>query len=213
MMEDKGVQDLCRQIAEDSKAQAAEIIRKAEEKVSARLNEARAAAARAAGEIVSGAERDAERDMKRAVSKAQLEARKAGLLGREALIAEVVKQVGERISRLRNTPGYADILKRLILDGAANLGERDVELVVAEEDRAMLTPDFMRQVGDELERRGIGGADLALSKDAIRETGVVVRSRTGKVEIRNTLESRIVRMNTELRLLISKEIFGDAERD
>ncbi len=210
-MEDKGVQELCRQIAEDSKAQAAEVLRKTEEKTSSRLNEAREAASRAAGEILQGAERDAGRDMKRAVSKAQLEARKIELLGREALITEVVKQVSARISKLRNTPEYADILKRLAIDGATHLGEQEVELMVAEEDRGILTPAFMRQISDELVRKGITGASLTLSKDTIRETGVVVKSRTGKVEIRNTLEGRINRMSRELRLLISKEIFGDGK--
>lgn len=212
-MEDKGVQELCRQIAEDSKAQAGEISRKAKEKASARLNEAREEAARASSEILEGAERDAERDMKRAISKAQLESRKIELLGNEALITEVVKRVVERISKLRGTPGYADILKSLILEGAAHLGEKDVELLVAKEDRTILTPAFIRQIGDELARRGIAGVSLTLSEGTIRETGVVVRSKTGKVEIRNTLEGRIARMIRELRALISKEIFGEAEKD
>lgn len=208
-MEEKGVQELCRQIAADSSAQAADVLRKAEEKVSARLKEAREAATRAAAETLAGAERDAERDMKRAVSKAQLDARKTGLLGSEALITEVVKRVGARISKLRNAPEYAGVLKRLILDGVTHLGEKEVDLMVAEEDRGLLTPAFMRQIGDELARRGIAGPGLALSKETIRETGVVVRSRTGKVEIRNTLEGRIGRMSRELRALIAREIFGE----
>jgi len=208
-MEDKGVQELCRKIAEDSRNQAEEILRKTEDKVSARLNEAREAAARAAAEILESADRDAEREVKRAVSKAQLESRKVELLGREALIAEVVRQVGARISKLRKEPVYADVLKRLILDGVMHLGEKDVELLVAKEDRKILTPAFMRQIGDELAQRGISEINLVISADTISETGVVVRARTGRVEIRNTLEAKINRLNRELRLLISKELFGE----
>ncbi len=207
-MEDKGTEELCRKIAEDSRNQAAEILRRAEEKVSARLSEARQGAAGAAKEILGQADRDAELDLKRVMSKAQLESRKLEFLGRETLIADVLRQVGARIATLRSDPGYPDILKRLILDGVTNIGEKEVELIVAREDRGIFTKAFMRQLADELAQRGVAGVSLSLSEDTIGENGAVVRSRTGKIEIRNTLEGRIRRMNRELRLLIAKEIFG-----
>jgi len=207
-MEDKGTQELCQKIAEDSRNQAAEILRRAEEKVSARLSGARQEAARAEGEILGQADRDAARDVKRVISKAQLESRKLELLGRETPITEVVRQVSARIAKLRSEPGYSDILKRLIIDGVTHIGEKEVELLVAQEDRGTLTKAFMRQLADELAQRGAAGVSLSLSEDTIRETGVVVRSRTGKIEIHNTLEGRIRRMHRDLRLLIAKEIFG-----
>jgi len=210
-MEDKGARELCHKIAEDSRNQAAEILRRAEEKTSARLNEAREEAARASGEIPRQAERDAARDMKRAISKAQLESRKLELLGRETLIAETVRRVSARIVKLRAEQGYADILKRLIIDGVTSIGEKALELAVAEDDRGMFSKAFVRQVIDELAQRGIAGVSLSLSGDAIQGTGVVIRSRTGKIEIHNTLEGRISRMHRELRLLIAQEIFGKGE--
>jgi len=210
-MEDKGARELCHKIAEDSRNQAAEVLRRAEEKASARLKEAREEAARASGEILRQAERDAARDMKRAISKAQLECRKLDLLGRETLIADAVRRVSARIAKLRTEPGYADTLKRLILDGVTSIGEKALELVVAEEDREMFSKAFVRQVIDELAQRGVAGVSLSISGDAIQGTGVVIRSRTGKIEIHNTLESRISRMHRELRLLIAKEILGKGE--
>jgi vacuolar-type H+-ATPase subunit E/Vma4 len=209
-MEDTGVQELCRKIAEDSRNQAEEILRKAEEKASVRLDEARKTADRAAAEILESVKRDTELEIKRAVSKAQLESKRIELRGRETLIAEVVRQVGERIAQLRKTAGYADILKRLILDGVEHIEEKELDILVSKDERGILTPALMGRIEDELVRRGISGSKLAISEIPISETGVVVRSRTGKVEIRNTLESRIRRMNRELRQLISKEVFGYA---
>jgi vacuolar-type H+-ATPase subunit E/Vma4 len=208
MMEDKGARELCQKIAEDSRNQAAEILRRAEEKVSGRLGEAREEAARAANEIIGEAERNAARDMQRAISKAQLEARKIELQGRERLIAEVMRRVSARIAKLRAGPGYADILKRLIFDGVASIGEKELELVVAEEDRSIFSKAFVQRIVDELAQRGIAGVSLSLSTDAIRGTGIVIRSRTGKIEIHNTMEGRIGRMHRELRLLIAQEVFG-----
>ncbi|MCX6338522.1 MAG: V-type ATP synthase subunit E family protein [Candidatus Aureabacteria bacterium] len=210
-MEDKGARELCRTIAEDSRNQAAEILRRAEEKASARLGEAREAAARAAGEISRQAEMGAARDMKRAISKVQLESRKLELLGRETLITEVLRRVSARIAKLRTEPGYPDTLKHLIIDGVTNLGEKEVELLVAKEDRWMFTEAFMRRLTDELATRGIAGVSLGLSADAIMGTGVVIRARTGRIEIHNTLEGRMDRMHRELRLLVAKAIFGKGE--
>jgi vacuolar-type H+-ATPase subunit E/Vma4 len=204
--DDKGVRELCRRIGEDAGSQAAEILARAGEKVSGRLAQAARDAERSAGEVVGRAEEEASLESKRVLSRVQLESRRMELQGREALITEVVRRLREEIRTLRDRAGYRDCVKRLIVDGARQLGGKTVEILIAERDRGLVNDAFLREAADDLARAGAAGASLAVADETIEGTGAVVRS--GRVEIDNTLEGRIARASRELRLLISKVLFG-----
>ncbi|MEI6634104.1 MAG: V-type ATP synthase subunit E family protein [Chlamydiota bacterium] len=207
-MEDPGVADLCRTIAADAAAQAAETLRLAGEKVSARIAQAEEEAAREAAGALRQSEAAAALESKRILSKVQLESRKIELRGRERLIEEVMGRVRRRISGLVADPGYADLLKRLAVEGARELGEREIELLLPAGAGKRLDGDALREIADALARDGLAGASVSVSGDAAPGAGVIVRSRTGRVAVDNTLEARIGRMVRELRLLISKTLFG-----
>jgi vacuolar-type H+-ATPase subunit E/Vma4 len=207
-MEDPGVADLCRTIAGDAAAQAAETLRLAGEKVSARIARAEEEAAREAAGTLRQGEAAAALESKRILSKVQLESRKIELRGRERLIEAVMGRVRRRISGLGAEPGCAGLLKRLAVEGARELGEREIELLLPAGDAKRLDGNALREIADALAREGLAGASVSVSGDAAPGAGVIARSRTGRVAVDNTLEARIGRMGRELRLLISKTLFG-----
>ncbi len=207
-MEDHGISDLCRTIAADAAAQAAETLRAAGEKAAERLARAEADAARAAAETVEQAEAAAALESKRILSKVQVESRKIELRGRERAIEGVLEEVRRRISRLRAEPGYADLLKRLALSAARELGEREVELLLPAGDAGRLDAGALREIAGALARDGIAGASVSVSAESAPGTGVIARARDGRVEVDNTLEARMGRGAREIRLLVAKTLYG-----
>lgn len=207
-MEEQGVADLCRTIADDAAAQAAETLRLAEEKASARTRRAEEEASRAAAETLRQGEAAAALESKRILSKVQLESRKMELCGRERLIDEVMARVRRRLSGLHGEPGYPALLRRLAVEGARELGEREIELVLSPGDAKLFDADALREIGEALAREGIAGASVSVAGEATPGTGVIVRARSGRVAVDNTLEARIGRRHRELRVLISKTLFG-----
>lgn len=208
-MEEKGVNELCSTIKEDSRRQAEEILRRAEEKVSARIAQAKAEAERAARAILRQAEQGASLELKKGLSRAQLDSRKMELQGREALIGEVLQRLRENIGSLRGEPGYAELLMRLVTDAAEKLAESELEIAVAERDRPLFSDACLKKLAGKLSRAGTAGPKITLAREPVGGTGVVVRGRGGRVELDNTLEARMSRMSRELRLLISKILFEE----
>ena len=209
-MEDKGVEELRQRIVEDAGKEAAELIRKAEERVAARLAQARAEAEGSRADILRRAQEDAALVAKRTLSKVQLEARRIEMQGRETLIGEVMKRVEARVQAMRSDHGYPDLIARLIVDGAQDIGDTELEVAVSAPDKALFNDAFVRRVTGELEKAGLAGASLTLAAEEIQGTGAIVRSRSGRVEVNNTLEASMRRESRELRLIISKTLFGEA---
>ena len=117
-------------------------------------------------------------------------------------------RVRRRISGLAAEPDYADLLKRLAVEGARELGEREIELLLPAGDAKRLDENALREIADALAQEGLAGASVSVSGETAPGAGVIVRSSTGRVAVNNTLEARIGRMVRELRLLISKTLFG-----
>jgi V/A-type H+/Na+-transporting ATPase subunit E len=208
-MEEKGVDELCGKIAEDSAKEAAEILRRAEEKLASRLAEAKSEAEKAAADTLRRAQRDAAVASQRISSRLQLELRKMALQGREARISEVMLRIRKQIDALRSRNDYPELLMRLIVEGTLELGGRDVEIAVAAPDRKIVTDAFMQRLSEELRRAGIEEPSVTLSSREIKGTGAIVRARSGRVEVNNTLEGRIARKRRELRMLIAKVLFAE----
>ncbi|GAK55006.1 V-type ATP synthase subunit E [Candidatus Vecturithrix granuli] len=143
---------------------------------------------------------------KQLVAAAELEARKQKLLKQEALIAEVERQVKDRLLQIRNEARYPDILRRLIRDGLSMLDGQAFEVIVAPEDRSLITEEFLKHLGQEQK------ASVTLAEDALSEmTGVIVQRVDKRVRCDNTLQRLFERRKHELRLLIAQDLFEGME--
>ncbi len=207
-MEPQGAADLCRRIAEDAAAQAAELLRLAAEKASARIAQAEAEAARLREEAVLRGRAAAAQEETRLLAKVRLDARRNELAERERLIEEVMGRVRRRIAGLRLEPGYAGVLKRLAAEAVLELGEREAEILLPPGDRERLDGAALREIAEALAREGIADASVAVAAEPAPCVGAVARSRTGRVSVDNTLEAKIFRNGREIRLLVSKALFG-----
>jgi vacuolar-type H+-ATPase subunit E/Vma4 len=143
---------------------------------------------------------------KQLVAAAELEARKQKLLKQEALIAQVEQQVKNHLLQIRNEVRYPDILRRLIHDGLSMLDGQAFELIVAPEDRSLVTDEFLKHLSQERK------VSVTLAEETLSEmSGVIVQRVDKHVRCDHTLQRLFERRKHEMRLLIAQDLFEGME--
>lgn len=190
-------------IKEDADKEAEAILVEARKEAEAILEEARRKAEQRKRDIIAKGEKEAELLRQRIVANAKLKARKSGLDAKEELISAVFKEAEKELSRVASTREYKNILSGLIKEGVTSVGE-DAEVIGREEDEGLLQAGILRDLGKEL------GINITLSPEKIDSIGgVIVRSKSGRVEVNNTFETRMQRMQDALRSRIAKILFAE----
>ncbi len=143
---------------------------------------------------------------KQIIAAVELEARKQGLLTRERLIAEVWQQVADRLRGVRNEAPYPDLLKRLAREGISALDGNQFEIIVAPEDRQLITLEFLQELSEQT------ATTLSLSEESEPEmTGVIVRRADKRVRYDNSLQGILQRQENVVRLEIAQRLFEEHE--
>ena len=190
-------------IKEDADKEAAAILEEAKKEAAAILEEAKRKAEQRRSDIIVRGEKEAELLRQRIVANAKLKARKSGLDAKEELISAVFKEAEKELGKVASTDKYMDILRELIREGVASVGE-DAEVVGRKEDEKLLKGGLLEDLSKEL------GVKITLSPEKIESIGgVIVRSKSGKVEVNNTFETRMQRMQDTLRSEIAKILFAE----
>lgn len=129
----------------------------------------------------------------RLINEAQLKALRIRDEARQAAIAETLERVRARLAEVRDGDAYADLMRGLLRDAV-----EDLRITVGEDEDVHLQADERdeRVVSEILE-----GYDQNVSASYDLEVwgGLVVRSRDGRVTVRNTLSSRLERAWPSLR--------------
>ncbi len=143
---------------------------------------------------------------KHIVTAAEFEARKQEFLAQEKLIVEVQEQVKKRLLRIRDESLYPDLLAELIREGAAALASDGFEIIVAPEDRILVTDDLLSKLGQET------GSSLTLSEQSRPGiTGAIIQCVHKRVLCDNTLQGIFERQKSEIRSLIAQDLFEGIE--
>ena len=139
---------------------------------------------------------------KQLVAAAELDARKQHILLQERLIAEVEHKVKESLLRLRYDATYPALLARLIQEGLAELSGNEFELLVADEDRSLLTDAMLRDISTRT------GKTLRLAEPIEPAmSGVIVRQADKRAQYDNSLQAVFRRQEHEMRMLIAQNLF------
>lgn len=176
----------------EAKREAEDIIKEAEDKAEEQKRE-----------IISKGEKEAELLKQRIVANAKLKARKSGLDAKEELIKAVFEEAEKELAKIASSDNYKDILRGLIAEGVSSVGE-DAEVMVKEEDKKLLEDGILKDLEKEFKVK------ITLSPENINTIGgVIVRSKNGRVEVNNTFETRMIRMQDALRSKIAKILFTE----
>lgn len=199
---------LIQRIIEDAKKEAERIVKEAREKASERLEkmkkELREQIQSEVGEYIKKAEMESERIIKSAISESRI--RKTSLVVEEKnkLLNEIFNEAFAELKK-RVSENYEDVLKSLIVEGISTLGLSEAEILLPEDFDGNLN---VRDIEEDIREQSGKNVKLTLSADRIKNTGILIRSKDGKIALDNTFEGRLQRLKRRLILKIQRMISG-----
>ncbi len=180
-------------ILDEARAKAASLRTQAEDKAAAK-----------SVYILEEARQVAEKLIDQATAKAQLEAQMLKLQRREQALVRAFAKARLQLTTIPERPDYADIVRRLISEAATYMGDETfVVQADAATDRVLdqaLLEDLAHQLNVHLER----GPQL---EEGI---GIVLTTPDGHRRYDNTLETRLARIQDDVRTAVFHILAGDA---
>ncbi len=206
----QSIEAFCEQIRQDAKKEIDKIISRATRTAKEKLDVAQKEVERIRENILKQTEEEAENIKRRVMADVNLEIKKVRLKSREEIIDEVLARVKEKLQALRTTDAYRDVLKKLIVQGILALDENEVAVKIASEDVKLASGSLLSEVKNYLQDKYKRSVTIEFSQAPLQEgIGVCVYSKKGNIFFDNTFNARMKRMDDELRLAISREIFSE----
>ena len=199
------IEMLERAILTEARENADQIKAEAKEKVEAirMRGQERAEAERKA--ILERAQQDAERLRSQAVATAQLKARSLELARREQLLDRVFKAAKEKLPELQKQPDYNQIAAMLLREALSQLNVKKAEIRADEITQKSLKMGALDEISREL------NGEFAITGTLEEGTGVVVDAAEGKLHYDNTLETRLRRLQGDLRSSVYRVLTGEKQ--
>ncbi|KPU64043.1 ATP synthase subunit E [Thermococcus sp. EP1] len=202
----EGAKLIIEEINREAEQKIKYILEEAEHKAEEIKKEAERRAKAKADWIIRKAQTQAEMEKQRIIANAKLEVRRRKLALQEKLINEVIDSIKERLASIPEEE-YLEVLKGLIVEGIQELGEEKVVLSSNERTHSLIEEHLEEIKGIVKEKIG---KDVEISLGEPLETlgGVVIQNSTKTIRIDNTFETRMERLQSELRAKIAKILFG-----
>ena len=197
------IEMLQRAILGEARDASEQIKAEAKEKADAIRKRAQEQAEQERKAILDAATQDTERLRSQAVATAQLKARSVQLAHREQLLDRVFKMVEEKLPDIQKRPDYDQIAALLLREALVQLRVNKAEIRADKMTQGILEKKALDEISSELD----GQFTMA---DTLEEgTGIVVNAADGKLHYDNTLETRLDRLQGELRSSVYKVLTGE----
>jgi V/A-type H+/Na+-transporting ATPase subunit E len=197
------IEMLQRAILSEARDEAEQIKAEAKEKADAIRKRAQEQAEQERKAILDLANQDVERLRGQAVATGQLKARSSQLASREQLLDRVFKTVKEKLPDIQKRSDYDQIAALLLREALVQLRVNKAEIRADKLTKNILEKSALGDISKELK----GQFTMA---DALDEgMGVIVDAADGKLHYDNTLETRLDRLQGELRATVYKILNGE----
>ncbi|WP_455645048.1 V-type proton ATPase subunit E [Methanosphaera sp.] len=204
-----GADKIISNIKADAQAKSDEIISKATSQSEKILADGEIQAQNEKEEILASAKKQADMKYQQIISEAKVSSRRKELEAREELIEKAFRVASEKIEKLasENSANYVESLKTMIKDASIQVGGNQLEILVRADD-----VDNVKAMIDEVSEY--------VTKETGKETsfiigepidvigGAVVKTVDGEVEVKNTIEARMLRYRKHLRSEVAKKLFS-----
>jgi V/A-type H+-transporting ATPase subunit E len=201
--EAQDIEMLSRAILTEARDEAEQIKAEAREKAEAIRRRAQEQAEQERKAILDRAREDAERLRGQQVATAQLKARSLQLTSREQLLDRVFKTVRERLAEIQNRPDYEEIAAQLLREALVQLRVNKAQVRADKTTAHILKKGALRELSKELNGQ-------FESADELEEgTGIILDAADGKLHYDNTLETRLERLEGNLRAAVYKVLIGE----
>jgi vacuolar-type H+-ATPase subunit E/Vma4 len=193
------VERLADEILARARAEADAVGVDAQARAAETVSRARADAEAEARRRLAAAEKDAPVIVRRAMSSAEVAAQRRVLEARENLIDQALGLTWRLATALDDPAERRQSLLALVVEAVAALGGGEVTLQLNPRDHALVSPAFLAQTRDLLDRSGIPATLAVIPEPAHIAGGVVAAKAGGRVLFDNSLEARFERQRDSLR--------------
>jgi V/A-type H+-transporting ATPase subunit E len=188
-----GLEEILSSIKSDTEAQYAKIVSDAKAEASKILSDAKQRSSEIALQGKADGQREAQEEHLRSVASAHLEAKRKVLEAKDELLRNYEEQAKKYLGEFARSPKYRDFLSRVVKDGISKIGpgavvqvnSSDMQILRRENENLNISPKALDCIG-----------------------GAIISSEDGKRRVDNTLESIFGEKKEELRLRLSKQVFG-----
>jgi len=204
-----GVEKIIAQIEKTAEEKVADILAKARGKAEVLLAEAREQAAEQERAALARGEQESRRESQRILAEARIQARRACVKAQEDTVKQAFSQAMQALQALADGgSSYPEVLKSLIVESIAATDTSDLEVLVRQADRSLLTAEMLNSVAEEGSRVTGRTIVLTLAAETVAAAGgAVVRSLDGRVRVDNTFKARTDRFMDVIRTRVAKELF------
>jgi len=204
-----GADKIISSINADAKAQADEILSKASaqcDEISATGNEK---AEEEAAQILASTEKQADMKYQQIISEAKVSSRRKELEAREELIDKAFRIASEKIEKQasENSTTYVDSLKNMIKDASLQVGGNQLEILVRADDVDNVK-SMINEVSEYVTKETGKETSFIIGEPIEIIGGAVVRTIDGEIEVKNTIEARMLRYKKYLRSEVAKKLFS-----
>ena len=198
------VQVLERAIMEIAEQEIQTILEEARAKADSLQKQAEIKAEAESARILEEAQQTVKKLFDQATAKAQLEAQMLKLQRREQVLQHTFDKARQQLATIPQRPDYVDIVRRLISEAATYLGS---EAFVVQADAAtnhVLDGAFLEDLAQQL------NVHLERGPQLDEGTGIVLTTPDGHRRYDNTLETRLTRLQDNIRTAVFHILAGDA---
>ncbi len=203
-----GADKIIANIKADAQAKSDEIISKATTESEKILADGEITAQNEQQAILDAAEKQADMKYQQIVSEAKVNSRRKELEAREELIEKAFRVASEKIEKQasENSAEYVESLKNMIKDASLQVGGNQLEILVRADDVDNVK-SFIGEVSDYVSNETGSEVSFIIGEPIDIIGGAVVKTVDGEVEVKNTIEARMLRYRKYLRSEVAKTLF------
>lgn len=197
-----GKEKLLEEINLQAREEAAEKIAEAEKTAEQKIESTKGRIERIKREAEERAEERIRQIEENNASAINVRKKRLQLQQQEEIVTLVLDRVRKRCKDLIGSPEYRHYVKEWIVEAVIGLDQDEATVSVSEEEKPFLTDELLAEAEREVEEIIGKRVSLQPSSNSQTKQGVVVRSKDGRLEYNNQIETKLYRNQTEIRRTI-----------
>jgi V/A-type H+-transporting ATPase subunit E len=200
---EENLESLSRTIQSDAQAEAEKVVTEAKAKADALRQDAQEKANSVRESILARAGQEAQRLHSQVIATSELKARTLQLKHREKLLENVFSQVRPQLSSVLQWSDYNEVALRLLREALAQLNTNKATIRADEFTQKLFTEEVLEQISQDMK------ITLKLGHPLAHGTGVIAETADGHLHYDNTLETRLNRIQNQIRLQVYHLLMGE----
>jgi V/A-type H+-transporting ATPase subunit E len=203
-----GADKIASSILSDAQSEADALIQQTEKEAASIIDDGQKTAELEKEKILDDAKKQSDMKYHQIISEAKMNARRAQLEAREEVIEDAFKEAKEELKKIAATSSdeYLQALTDIIKEAAVEIGGGDLTVHLKSEDADKIKDSFGKIQADVESDTG-ETTTLEIGENIKTIGGAVVKTKSGQIEVNNTIEARMLRFKKNLRSEVAKVLF------